>query len=91
MAVLFHAIDTYNNDKPGDAKVISIGKTKSLARQYELLTPYKNFVYEDGTEYTPPVRGSGRRKPIDKVEIIPSTEPAMQFNDVKNDPYFVIQ
>ena len=60
-------------------------KTK-IAKQYELLTPYINFVNEDGSEYTPPVRGSGRRKPIDKVELIPSTEPAMQFNDVKNDP-----
>ena len=66
------------------------GKQK-IARQYELLTPYINFVNEDGSEYKPLVRGQGRRKPEDTVGIIPSTEPAMQFNDVRNDPYFVIQ
>ena len=64
---------------------------KRLASQYGLLTQYINFVNEDGSEYMPPVRGQGRRKPADKVEIIPSTEPAMQFNDVKSDPCFVIR
>ena len=58
---------------------------------YNYLSTYINFVNEDGSEYKPPVEGSGRRKPKDKVEIIPSTEPAMQFNDVKNDPYFITQ
>ena len=89
---LMDAIDNYNNAKAADAKVITVGKTPSLVRQYQLLTPYIHFVNdEDGSEYKPPARGQGRRKPVDKVEIIPSTEPAMQFNDVRNDPYFVIQ
>ena len=89
---LMDAIDSYNNAKPADAPVLTIAKTPSLARQYRLLTPYIHFVNdEDGSEYKPPVRGQGRRKPVDKVEIIPSTEPAMQFNDVRNDPYFIIQ
>ena len=26
-----------------------------------------------------------------KVDIIPSTELAMQLNDVRNDPYFIVQ
>ena len=41
--------------------------------------------------YEPPIEGSGRRKPKPKREIIPSTEPAVHFNDVRNDPYFIIQ
>ena len=66
-------------------KLQQSGKQK-IAKPYELLTPYINFVNEDGSEYMPPVRGQGRRKPADKVEIIPSTEPAMLFNDVKMTP-----
>ena len=65
--------------------------TKSSKAIYNFFSQYIIFVNEDGSEYTPPVRGCGRRKPDDKVEIIPSTEPAMLFNDVKNGPYFIIQ
>ena len=64
---------------------------RSNVTLYNFLKQYIMFFREDGTEYEPPVRGSGIRKPVDKVEIIPSTEPAMHFNDVRNDPYFIIQ
>ena len=54
---------------------------------YNYLTQYITFVNEDGEDYEPTIEGRGKPK----KEIIPSTEPAMQFNDVRNDPYFVIQ
>ena len=40
---------------------------------YEFIERYISLINEDGTEYKPPVEGSGRRKPEHKVERIPST------------------
>ena len=61
--------------------------SKTVKTFYNYLTQYITFVNEDGEEYEPTIEGRGRPK----KETIPSTEPAMLFNDVKNDPYFIIQ
>ena len=53
---------------------------------YNFLNQYIHFLNEDDTDYKLPVKGQGRRNPVDKVEIIPSIEPAMLFNDVKMTP-----
>jgi hypothetical protein len=83
---LMAAINQYEAEKHAkiDYPPEVIKKVKTF---YNYLTQYITFVNEDGEDYNPAIEGSGRHK----KEMIPSTEPAMQFNDVKNDPYFVIQ
>ena len=47
---------------------------------------YIEFKNEDGSEY---VLRSGRGEPL--TEIVEQVEPTVEFNDVKNDPYFVVK
>ena len=86
LPALLQAVNQYEDEKHAkiDYPPEVIRKVKTF---YNYLTQYITFVNEDGDDYEPAIEGSGRHK----KEIIPSTEPAMQFNDVKNDPYFVIQ
>ena len=47
---------------------------------------YIDFKNEDGSEY---IQITGRGEPL--TEIVEQGEPTVEFNDVKNDPYFVVK
>ena len=83
---LMSAISKYESEKR--AKIdYPPEAARTVKTFYNYLTQYITFVNEDGEEYEPTIEGSGRPK----KETIPSTEPAMHFNDVRNDPYFITQ
>ena len=65
-------------------------KTKDKYRDqlYNLLKDYVEFQNEDGSEYTEQEK-SGSGKPL--VEIVEQTELVVPFNDVRNDPYFIVK
>ena len=91
MKTLTQAAADYEEDKGDNVFTVTSEMNRSPKLFYEYLSKYINFINDDGSMYEPPIEGSGRRKPKPKKEIIPSIEPAMLFNDVKNDPYFIIQ
>ena len=51
---------------------------------YNFLHKYINFEDEDGKPY---ILETGSGKPL--VELVEQPTPALEYNDVKNDPYFI--
>jgi hypothetical protein len=57
---------------------------EKLKTLYNFLQKFINFEYEDGKPY---ILETGSGKPL--VELVQQPTPALEYNDVRNDPYFI--
>ena len=58
-----------------------LGIIRANARRLQFLKDYTSFFHEDGVPY------EGGGKPL--TELVEPTRPAVPFNGVRNEPYFV--
>ena len=86
LSVLREAAKELNKHREdnGLEKINARGRDRNTL--YNFLKDYIEFKSEDGNEY---VLRSGRGEPL--TEIVAQVEPTVEFNDVKNDPYFVVK
>ena len=63
---------------------LDIPKARDRKKLYNFLKEYIEFKNNDGSDY---VEITGRGEPL--TEIIEQNPPVLEYDDVKNDPYFI--
>jgi hypothetical protein len=85
-SVMLDALKELNKARIANGLQVVLPKGRDRITLYNLLKDYIKFINADGSDY---VLEIGRGAPL--TEIVEQVEATVPFNDVKNDPYFVVK